>query len=526
MKALQLIVHLALVLMLFTVKVATRAAVNVSSRGTLPPPGTLVIIYLRHSPGDGQSIDSQEAAVRQFCDANGWIIVKIYRDIGISGKSTEERAGFERMIWEARQKPRVADLLIIWDFSRFARNMDHAMLYTSELRVAGWQIVSMQDNIPDGSVGRLYEALIHWKNEMARIDIQQNTRRGLHHLAVQGYLPGGTPPKGFVTVEENLGTKRFDGTPRIAMRCMVDESIAPSIQRAFEMKVGGYTLREIARQTAIFPPDAKGSWNHLFHNPAYAGVLRYGGEEYEGVYPPILTQGLFRQVQEVMARNRAALPEHSELLHPRRLASSFVLSGRAHCQTCGSTVVGSQGKGQYSYYRCKVCKPGWNIPAEELEQLVLDHLVNVILEAGTMDELLDWTNALLSEGVTELSDRYLREKQVHEQLVRQAVQITRNLLLMPSPTALALQVQREHEEAVAAQQELVSQVERNLDHSRVRLDKEDVKAFLSHNRSMLRMGASQERDHVIREVLDLLVSEITLSPAECVIHLHVPDYWL
>jgi hypothetical protein len=96
------------------------------------PPDTPTWGYLRYSEGDNQDIASQEAEVTKLVREEGWRLTKIFRDCGVSGKSTRNREGFELMTHLARQKPRPANLLIIWEFSRFARNQDHARFSISK----------------------------------------------------------------------------------------------------------------------------------------------------------------------------------------------------------------------------------------------------------------------------------------------------------------------------------------------------------------------------------------------------------
>ena len=53
---------------------------------------------------------------------------------GISGKHTEKRPEFNRMIGTAKQKPRPFDAILLWKFSRFARNREDSIVYKSMLR--------------------------------------------------------------------------------------------------------------------------------------------------------------------------------------------------------------------------------------------------------------------------------------------------------------------------------------------------------------------------------------------------------
>ena len=61
------------------------------------PPGTHVWVYLRHSPGDNQTLESQEAEVLRLAKEKKWIVDRVFRDRWASGKSTD-REGFDQMI--------------------------------------------------------------------------------------------------------------------------------------------------------------------------------------------------------------------------------------------------------------------------------------------------------------------------------------------------------------------------------------------------------------------------------------------
>jgi hypothetical protein len=55
--------------------------------------------------------------------------------------------------------------------------------------MSGWQILSMNDDIPAGPLGRIFEALIDWKNEQFLTDLRANTICGLRYIADQGCVP-------------------------------------------------------------------------------------------------------------------------------------------------------------------------------------------------------------------------------------------------------------------------------------------------------------------------------------------------
>src|SRR5689334_8509596 len=85
------------------------------------PSGSRVWCYLRHSPGDNQTIDSQRAGLLEWCAENGWPVDRLFIDEAIEG-SREDREQFQLMMSLARQEPRPVDGIVLWSFSRFARD--------------------------------------------------------------------------------------------------------------------------------------------------------------------------------------------------------------------------------------------------------------------------------------------------------------------------------------------------------------------------------------------------------------------
>jgi len=95
-------------------------------------PGDKIVGYCRCSGGEEQglkntSTDEQEAAIRRFCEENRLILVKVYADPFVSGRSTKGREHYLEMmsdlLHDKKHKSGVAGL-IAWDIDRHNRNYD------------------------------------------------------------------------------------------------------------------------------------------------------------------------------------------------------------------------------------------------------------------------------------------------------------------------------------------------------------------------------------------------------------------
>ena len=92
-----------------------------------------VAIYSRVSTKDkGQDTQNQIIQLKKFCKSNNYQIYKIYEDHESGSKGRKERASFDMLFKEARQ--RKFQLLIFWSIDRFSREgIFKTMMYFKQL---------------------------------------------------------------------------------------------------------------------------------------------------------------------------------------------------------------------------------------------------------------------------------------------------------------------------------------------------------------------------------------------------------
>ena len=64
------------------------------------------------------------------------------------------------MIAQARRSEKPFDIILVWKYSRFARNREDSILFKAVLRKAGVQVVSITEPFEDTPTGRLLEAMM------------------------------------------------------------------------------------------------------------------------------------------------------------------------------------------------------------------------------------------------------------------------------------------------------------------------------------------------------------------------------
>ncbi len=318
------------------------------------PAGSVVWVYLRHSPGDAQTIDSQREGMQTWCAERGWTIDRYWVDEGISG-SREDCDEFQAMLSAARQIPRQVDGILVWSFSRFARSQLDAQFYKADLRKRGYVVQSKIDDVPDNEMATIYEAFIDWKNERFLKDLSADIRRGKSYTVRSGAWVNGKVAIGYRKEPFELGIRR-NGHPRYGFHLVKDEATRERVALAWKMKLEqNASYLEIHRATRLFSGTNK--YCGFFDNLIYVGILVYAGEWLPADWEQgarfcesYVTLEEFNQVQQ----NRV----YRSHMSPRVLSSSFLLSGLLKCGLCFdegrmSPMTGIDPKDRsYRVYRC------------------------------------------------------------------------------------------------------------------------------------------------------------------------------
>jgi DNA invertase Pin-like site-specific DNA recombinase len=392
------------------------------------PPGSSLFAYLRDSGHEDQelSIEQQERHIRQWCAENNLILAKLYPDAARPGSSAAHRDQLQAMMHDLRRGAPVAGV-VIWKWSRFARNADDAQLYRSEIRSRGYIFHSLNDTIPEGPIGKIFEAILDYKDEQYLADLSIDVQRGLRDLVQQyGCVPG-TPPRGFLREPVIISYHR-DGSPRSASRWRPDPSLIPAIQKAFDMYATGATVGRIHRELHLY--GAINSYHTFWSNKLYIGILQYGDLTLPDYCDPIVPRPIWDACQERLkcySGHRHVQADSKD--HPRRVNSPFLLSGLAHCARCGSLLFGRtshqrNGSILQAYncsraYRNRDCFKH-RFPRLPFENAVLNTLTGYILRPDTLQA----ARQLLIEGQAgSLAEHHRQMAAVNGQLAKLRRQI-------------------------------------------------------------------------------------------------------
>jgi len=380
------------------------------------PPNSIVDCYLRDSGGEKQdrSVPRQLESIKAYCLKHNLKLRHIYKDVAKSGGTTAGRDQFDSMISSTREEENRPQAILLWNYARFARDLDDSTYYKALLRSKrGIIIHSLTDNIPEGPYAKFVEILIDISNEEKRRQTSIDTKDGLRSLVKQGAVPG-IPPRGFkrepiITINPRTGEERKNH------RWVPDPKYIHRIQKAFQMRAAGASLNEIQKACKLFT--TINSYSTFWKNHLHYGTLIYAGETYEKYCTPIIKKSLWQKVQliqENFAQSKNI--KSGDRNHPRRQTSDFLLSGIARCANCGSPLYGRtshQKTGhKYQSYLCTLayrkrgaCTKG-RIPKPAFETAVINSLVNTILKKEYLDEM----HRLLSQQEAGLASEQAQQR--------------------------------------------------------------------------------------------------------------------
>ncbi len=361
---------------------------------------TPVALYARVS-SERQDVDlsvaAQLRALRGYAAKNGYFVAREYVDEAESGRIAD-RPRFRKMIDEASKTNAPFREILVWKFSRFTRKREHAVAFKSMLRRKGVRVVSITEHADDSPTGKLMEAIIESVDEFYSENLAQEVLRGMREAASRGFWISKHAPFGYNRVMVQDGPKK---RPTLE----TDPDTSRIVKRIFDMAEAGKGTLEITsilNNEGIASPRGKlwgkTSVHGILVNQAYTGTMVWGANakdeaepvRMEKAFPAIISQAQFRRVNQFM-RSRA--PKFS---HPRRVGSSYLLSGLAKCKACQTPLTGRFAKsGQYAYYVCptniKVGKDACETPtlnARRFEELVVNRIRSNILTEASIHDLV------------------------------------------------------------------------------------------------------------------------------------------
>lgn len=343
-------------------------------------------IYIRVSTDKQEELspDAQLRLLMDYARNNHTDIPQeyIFQDNGISGRKADKRPAFQQMIALAKSKEHPIDTIIVWKFSRFARNQEESIVYKSLLKKNNVDVVSVSEPLIDGPFGSLIERIIEWMDEYYSIRLSGEVMRGMAQNALRGHYQGDAPI-GYRSPGNKKPPEKDPKTIQIPIM-MKDLLLSGSslLQIARKLNEQGYRTKHGNLW------DARGV-RYVLENPFYTGISRWNytdrGRQLKPADEVIYTKGNWEPLWD-----KATLEEIKKHLamNMRKAKSRDVstakhwLSGLLICSSCGGTLAYSGTKNSRGFqcwkYTKGFCNESHYIGIRPIEKMVIEYLENIL----------------------------------------------------------------------------------------------------------------------------------------------------
>jgi len=361
-----------------------------------------------------ESITNQVEFLQETVLENGWTLVNVYQDDGISG-TTFDRPDFQRMIADV-EKGKI-NLIITKDLSRLGRDYIQTGYYLENYFPSkNVRYIAVNDGFDTFNEDNSND-FIPFKsvfNDMYAKDISKKVRTALKTKQLAGSFLGTTAPYGYKKDTKVKGHLLVDQVSAVFVRMIFSKYLAGTPLKTLSDQLTREKIPTPAQYAQINNPSIRfdGVWNDktvrfILKNEVYIGHMvqskckkvNYKLDKQvwlpasqwikvENTHEPIISLDDFNMVQEIMAK-RSFNPAKG----PTHLFTGFIF-----CGYCGTpyTYLRQHQKGRY-YLVCGTAKRHSNlglckthlVREEVFTQFLLDTLRTVARQYINPDELLD-----------------------------------------------------------------------------------------------------------------------------------------
>lgn len=344
--------------------------------------------YIRVSTDDQleYSPDSQLKVIRDYAEKNDIALLEdciFMEDGGKSGKSMAKREKFLKLIALSKKKPKPFDIILVWKFSRFARNQEEAITLKSMLKRNGIDVISISEPLPEGPFGDLVERIIEWTDSYYLVNLSQEVKRGMKERAGRGE-PVAPPPIGY----DSKDNQYIPNTDAEFVKGIFNDYLNGLGLRAIAVKYGNLGLRTKRGN----PPDNR-CIEYMLRNPVYTGKIRWSLDgraastrHYDnpnimisqGKHQPIITEEIFNKVQEKLDEQKRMYGKYQR----KEQTISWMLKGLIRCSSCNSTLVAINTKSpsiQCHSYAKGTCKVSHSITVPKANAAIIEYLENAAI---------------------------------------------------------------------------------------------------------------------------------------------------
>ena len=383
-----------------------------------------------HDQVDGFSLDAQENNIKKYIEKQGWQLIEIYEDAGISAKKGTHRPAFERLLKDAHNGK--YDVVVVDKIDRFYRHLNGLLTTLDQLNEDNIAFASVQEQMDFTSPwGKLILNVLGTLAEIYIDNLRQEVRKGKKQRARQGLWLGSIPYgycKGLCHNCQNANGKDYCpnfgkenlGDGKVLLAHPIESGI---VKMVFDLYLTGEeSHRSIAKhlnQLKISIPNGKiievrqrgapgrtppGPFSRdiirdMLKRIAYTGKLAYRGIDkngvhkkrtepqllFEGQHPALITEDIYQEAQEI----RELRSSNSYMKNNQRVRI-YPLTGILHCGYCGGGMRGVSNAYRRYYsdgnQLDQICDcPQITIRADEIEANII-HWIKHVYRVAVSDK--------------------------------------------------------------------------------------------------------------------------------------------
>ena len=356
------------------------------------------VIYTRVSTTEqakhGYSLASQELECKKFAEKEGMKVVKIYREEGVSAKTTN-RPQLQNLIKFCIENKKSINCIIVWKFDRFTRKLEDQIELFGKMQKYNIRILSATENNEESAIGNLVRNVIGTFAQFENDIKSERVTAGMKEAFLQG----------------NWLWKAPIGYKMIGKKLYIDEIKGSHIKKIFEDFATG-----LYRQTDLLnylkDNNIKISANtlcDLLRKPVYYGYLvneKYSKEPIKGDFEPIVDEQTFYRVQAILNGNKAQAVPHLRQ-NPMFPLKQFITCPYCNQSLTGDTPHGRKGQ-KYYYYRCynKDCIAHFNISKDKLENNFVEYLTKIKPDKSLLKLFKTIMNDVYNKSTEEARNSY------------------------------------------------------------------------------------------------------------------------
>ncbi|HET9919551.1 MAG TPA: recombinase family protein [Ktedonobacteraceae bacterium] len=374
-----------------------------------------VAIYTRVSTDiqeeEGTSLDTQVENCLALAQANGYVVLKIFREV-FTGSLYRERLELSNL--RKMYKEGEINGVLFNTIDRLSRNQIHLSVLFEEMQHYNVRIECAKEQFDSTPAGQFMRNAFAFVAEAEREKMLQRSDDGKRKRARNGKLLGGGVPRyGYMWNQDRTAF-------------VINPQEAGVVLRIYAMALEGFSIHSIAATLTregvptrgnIGTRKFKGVWLHstvhrILSSPCYIGkalvyrtrqervnghrLTSYRAEEDqihlpEGVIPALVDLATFEAVQIKLQENKMKLALNNTNREDTLLRSGFVVCG--YCNRNGVVTHKSNGK---INYRCKStgdrergeCE-GFTIATHKLDSAVWQHVVEIITNPNMIAQKFD-----------------------------------------------------------------------------------------------------------------------------------------